>query len=132
MNTTSFQLQPIKSFDLLSAISMGNATIHDLATELRRLGLYFPYSKLFKEKQTKINSHTVQRVPQVPFSLNGTMYDPTDIKRFNGQELHFVPVLSEDHMLVVDNIELLNAWKFLANHELLEYQKMRQSKPPTN
>ncbi|MEK4599466.1 hypothetical protein CN995_07310 [Bacillus cereus] len=126
MHTTSIQAQPIKSFELLSAITMGKATKHDLAAELNRLDLNISYSKLLEEKQTNINSSFVQRVPQVPFYLNGTFYEPKDIKHFNGQELHFVPSLSEDLMLVVDNIELINYWMILVNHELFGYQKKRQ------
>ncbi|WP_394141139.1 hypothetical protein [Cytobacillus oceanisediminis] len=121
--------QPIRAWALLSDITKGKATIYDLAAELRRLGLNFSYSELLEKTRPKINSRIVQRVPQVPFILNGTMYDPKDIIRFNGQELHFVIPPSGDHMLVVDNIELLNAWKILENHELLGYQKMRRVPP---
>lgn len=119
--------QPIRALTLLSALTKGGATIHDLDAELRRLGLNFSYSELLEKTRTKINPRIVQRVPQVPFSLNGTMYDPKDIIRFNGQELHFVLAPSGDHMLVVDNIELLKIWEILADHEISEYRTMRQS-----
>jgi hypothetical protein len=42
--------------------------------------------------------------------LNGTLYDPEDIQRFNGQELHFVPAASRDHILVVDDRDVMVKW----------------------
>jgi hypothetical protein len=30
------------------------------------------------------------RAPKVPFIVNGTLYDPGEIRRFNGRELHFI------------------------------------------
>lgn len=30
------------------------------------------------------------RAPKVPFIVDGTVYDPGDIRRFNGRELHFI------------------------------------------
>jgi len=42
--------------------------------------------------------------------LNGTLYDPEDIQRFNGQELHFVPAANRDHILVVDDRDVMVKW----------------------
>lgn len=110
MTTNSYQPQPIKSFQLLSAIATGNATVDDLADALRQNGLPFSYSKIRTKTPPDIVSSTVQKIPQIPFYLNGVLYDPKDITRFNGQELHFVPSPSDDHMLVVDNQGILNSW----------------------
>lgn len=129
MNTNSYQSQPIRSFEILSAITMGNATVHDLAEQLKRHGLPFSYSKLRTKTPQEIVSRIVQRVPKVPFILNGTMYDPKDITRFNGYELHFVPAPSGDHMLVVDNPGLIKSWLRLLHYEKNGYT-MRQTAQP--
>ena len=124
MNSFSPQSQPIRALSLLSAITMGNATIEDLATELRKKGLDLPYSEILKK--TPQDSRIEQRVPQIPFILNGIMYDPKDITRFNGQELHFVPAPSGDHLLVVDNRALINSWLHFAYLEQNEYRSFQR------
>ena len=48
-------------------------------------------------------SSMAHSVPELPFVLNGTLYDPRDMERFNGRELHFVPAPRRDHILVIDN-----------------------------
>ncbi|WP_217225104.1 peptidase inhibitor family I36 protein [Desertibacillus haloalkaliphilus] len=127
MNTYSDRSLPIKSLELLTAITNGNANVDDLAEELEQQGLPFSYLKLRNKTSREIISQNVQKVPKVPFILNGTMYDPKDITRFNGQELHFVKPPSGDHLLVVDNEGLLKSWLRLAHHELLGYNTMRQT-----
>ncbi|MGG1574508.1 hypothetical protein [Fictibacillus sp. NRS-1165] len=127
MNINAYQPLPIKSLALLSAITIGTATVHDLAEELRRQGLPFFYPTLRTQSPPEIVSRIVQRVPRIPFILNGTMYDPKDITRFNGQELHFVLAPSDDHMLVVDNQGLLRNWLILADIEI--YRSIRFIQP---
>jgi len=127
MNSDSYQSQPIRALSLLSAITMGNATIEDLAMELRKHGLDLSSLK-FSEK-TLQDSRIVQRVPKIPFILNGIMYDPKDITRFNGQELHFVPAPAGDHLLVVDNRALIKSWSRLARHEQNEYRSYQRFGP---
>ena len=39
-------------------------------------------------------------VPRVPVLLGGTLYDPADINRFDGVELHFVP--ADDHLIAIE------------------------------
>ncbi|MBV7509793.1 hypothetical protein KW850_32510 [Bacillus sp. sid0103] len=59
------------------------------------------------------------------------MYDPKDITRFNGHELHFVKAPSGDYLLVVDDQELMNYWVRLAYHEILKYRQIvGGGKPP--
>lgn len=41
--------------------------------------------------------------PKVPFILNGEMYDPGDIKRFDGQELHFLATPGHNELIVFDD-----------------------------
>jgi hypothetical protein len=43
------------------------------------------------------------RVPLVPFVLNGTLYDPEDINRFDGRELHFVAGSSRNELVAFDD-----------------------------
>jgi hypothetical protein len=45
------------------------------------------------------------QVPQVPFVMGGTVYDPKDIARFNGRELLFVD--GEDELLVYSDTAAL-------------------------
>ncbi|WP_088362908.1 hypothetical protein [Bacillus cereus] len=135
MNINSYQPQPIKSFQLLSAIATGNATVDDLADVLKQNGLPFSYSKIRTKTPPDIVSSTVQRVPQIPFYLNGVLYDPKDITRFNGQELHFVPAPSNDHMLVVDNQGIFNSWLrllLLERNGYSEQAPISQSYPTHN
>jgi len=68
----------------------------------------------------------VHRVPQLPFLLQGTLYDPADIERFNGKELHFLSTPGRDHLVVIDDRAVMENWwqlsyvssnlKTLANH----------------
>ncbi len=45
-------------------------------------------------------SHTA---PKVPFILNGETYDPKDIKRFDGKELHFLATPSQNELIAFDD-----------------------------
>ena len=51
---------------------------------------------------------TKHKTPLVPFLLNGTLYDPTDIKRFEGVELHFIG--AGDHLLAIDDWKMMARW----------------------
>jgi hypothetical protein len=53
---------------------------------------------------------SVHRTSTVPFLLRGTLYDPTDIERFQGQELHFTPAADGSHLIVVDDRSIMEAW----------------------
>jgi hypothetical protein len=65
-------------------------TIRDSADlspqSLRRISLQL----LSRQTPKKPDSTIVHRVPKLSFVLDGTQYDPKDIRRFNGRELHFV------------------------------------------
>ena len=43
------------------------------------------------------------RAPKIPFVLNGTLYDPEDVRRFNGHELHFVVGSRGNELLAFDD-----------------------------
>lgn len=110
MYSDSNESVPIRALTLLSAITSGHATIEDIAIELRKQS--FDYSPFILRQKTppEFVSRIVQRVPEVPFIFNGTIYDPKDITRFNGQELNFIPAPAGNHMLVVDNQALFENW----------------------
>jgi hypothetical protein len=134
---TSAATKPNDAFELLTAIIAGEATIEDGVAKLKGEGIESPEAMLstlrlgFQQRerqraeavrpvdlplrrQTKtpaeIVARIVQRVPEVPFILKGVTYDPKDITRFNGQELHFVAAPTGGHMLVVEHRELIEDW----------------------
>jgi hypothetical protein len=49
-------------------------------------------------------------VPRMPFVLRGTLYDPQDIRRFNGEELHTIAAPGRDYMLIIDDRGLMDNW----------------------
>jgi hypothetical protein len=122
-----------KALTLLSAIVEGDASIQDSVAELRKYGvesagdLLSTLSEGFRvaqdagqaldfdhipdETSQDLIKGIVQKIPEVPFILKGTMYDPKDIVRFNGQELHFVASLTGDHMLAIDDRQLYAHWR---------------------
>jgi hypothetical protein len=55
-------------------------------------------------------SRIVQRAPKVPFVLNGVIYDPDDVRRFDGRELHFVVACGGDYLVVVDDRGVMGPW----------------------
>ncbi|MBF9253587.1 hypothetical protein I2I11_09815 [Pontibacter sp. 172403-2] len=54
------------------------------------------FSLLGKRTPQEIARNIVHRTPEVPFILDGVTYDPTDINRFNGQALLFMPIVAAD------------------------------------
>ncbi|HEX4816231.1 MAG TPA: hypothetical protein VFV66_26095 [Nonomuraea sp.] len=125
-----------EAFTLLSAIVTGDAAIEDGVAELRNEGIdsldqllavlkrgvrerelmradaMQPVSPLRARKKPspELTARIVQRIPTIPFLLNGVMYDPQDITRFNGQELHTVATPDADHMLAIDDREVIESW----------------------
>jgi hypothetical protein len=124
------------AFALLAAIVAGDAAIEDGLAELRSEGIEsldemlsllrqnlrererdqtqavrsISLQRTRRETSPERVARIVQRVPEVPFILNGVTYEPEDITRFNGQELHSVAAPAGDHMLVVDDRELIERW----------------------
>ncbi|WP_182813023.1 peptidase inhibitor family I36 protein [Bacillus sp. ME78] len=117
MNSNSYESQPIKALELLSAITIGNATIDDLIIELRNKKLNFQYPELQKKIRQKLFHKLFKEFHRYHF-LNGKIYNPEDITYFNGQELHFVLSTSGDYMLAVDNRRLFKIWLRLAFNEI--------------
>jgi hypothetical protein len=42
--------------------------------------------------------------------LNGVIYDPEDVRRFDGRELHFVVACGGDYLVVVDDRRVMGQW----------------------
>ncbi|MEU3317268.1 hypothetical protein ABZ743_31960 [Streptomyces sp. NPDC006662] len=130
----SVESQSNRSLELLTAIVKGDAGVEDGIAELRREGISSLKEALLvlrTEGQANGSTGTATRpdfttmrrkppvtrvrnikhsVPQVPFVLDGILYDPTDIQRFNGQELHFFTSPGKDHMLAVDDRDVMVDW----------------------
>jgi hypothetical protein len=121
-----------EALQLLSELA-DHASIEDISSQLRQSGiasLEAVLTMLRSGIQTRIveqntakaliniqalrngvpNPNIVHQVPKIPFILNGVMYDPQDIVRFNGKELHFIPSANDDYMAVVDNRDVVANW----------------------
>lgn len=53
---------------------------------------------------------SVHRPGAMPFLLGGTLYDPADIERFQGQELHFIQSPAGDHTIVINDRSVIESW----------------------
>jgi hypothetical protein len=60
-------------------------------------------------KPTSAPPKAVHRAPSLPILLRGTLYDPQDISRFDGTELHFVAT-GGDHILAIDDRAMMENW----------------------
>jgi hypothetical protein len=57
-------------------------------------------------------AQTVHQVPRRPFILNGTLYDPEDVRRFDGRELHFLA--KHDELVAFDDRNVMaRAWELM-------------------
>jgi hypothetical protein len=90
----------------------GIASLEDLArryladSERARCAKQRPdLSRFRRPPRPEFEASIVHRPPELPFVLNGTLYDPKDIKRFDGHELHFVVGYQHatDEILAVDD-----------------------------
>ncbi|MFB6842653.1 hypothetical protein [Streptomyces sp. NPDC056361] len=122
-----------KAMELLKAIVSGDAEMEDGLAELRSDGIVSLEDALTVLKQeVKVDqlvdgprpdfqalrrspserevSSIEHVVPEVPFLLGGTLYEPQDITRFNGQELHFFTSPNADRMLAVDDRDTMADW----------------------
>jgi len=123
-----------KALELLTAIAQGEAEMEDGLAELKREGVSSLEEALrvikdeaaqgkrstaatrpdFASMRRKAPQSVVAKikhvVPEVPFVFDGTLYDPADIERFNGRELHFFTSPDQEHMLAVDDRDLMTDW----------------------
>ncbi|MEU9047915.1 MULTISPECIES: hypothetical protein [unclassified Kitasatospora] len=128
------------ALELLRAIVKGDAEIEDGLADLKAEGVSSledalsilkeevkvhkwvdgpqpDFRKLRRHPRPEVVSSIKHVVPEVPFVLHGTWYEPQDITRFNGQELHFFTSPDSDHMLVVDDRDLMADWLQFAYFE---------------
>jgi hypothetical protein len=120
-----------RPLDLISAVARGDAQREDVVAALKDQGIdsldllvevlsnasskraakpepFSPIDPRRAASRQKVES--VHQVLKLPFMLNGTLYDPADIKRFDGQELHFVGGSAREPILAVDDRELMDRW----------------------
>ncbi|MFD9123568.1 hypothetical protein [Kitasatospora sp. NPDC059571] len=123
------------ALELLTAIVNGDAEMEDGIAELKREGVssleealqvlkdeaaqtkgsadaaaWPDFASMRRKAPPSVVANIKHVIPEVPFVLDGTLYDPSDIERFNGQELHFFTSPGKEHMLVVDDRDLMADW----------------------
>ncbi len=122
-----------RAVELISAVAEGDASVHDVVARLREEGID-SLDVLVSIIARKARQHSqsrraakwvdprhfwiptppehaeqiVHQVPHVPFLLNGTLYDPADIRRFDGRELHLVA--TKRHLLAFDDRNTIARW----------------------
>lgn len=133
-----------QSLDLLTSVVLGDAGKEDILEmtrraadapleSLNRLVSAFrrpPISTGPRRPRRPLNEH---QPGEVPFVLNGTLYDPADVRRFNGQALHLVPAAGKDYLLAVDDLATMRTWWDLlrwAQLEKYQYGGFRWESPP--
>jgi hypothetical protein len=127
--------QHAQALKLISAIAHGDAKVEDIAAQLRKEGLDVldvvlalvarasaaPRERVRAQRPIDLRhfskptppdlvARTMHRVPKVPFVLNGTLYDPQDIRRFDGREIHLVATAIGEPILAVDDREVMARW----------------------
>ena len=126
--------EPRDVMTLISALASGDAARPDVVAALRnqKLDALDVLVELVAEQATASTSRTkqgridvqafsaprdssaprpVQRVPKIPVRLRGTLYDPQDITRFDGTELHFVYAGEEELVAIDDRTVMENLWQ---------------------
>jgi len=110
-----------RALELIGAVAHRDAYPEDIVAQLRNEGFdaldvvvaalagharQQPAARRAAERRIDVRSFSrptprelaariVHQVPKVPFVLNGTLYDPKDVRRFDGQELHLLSVRGE-------------------------------------
>lgn len=90
----------IDSLDLLVAVLMRAAR---QSTDTSRAAQPIDIRTFAQPTPKEIAERIRHKPPLVPFVLNGTLYDPQDINRFDGRELHFVAGSSRDELVAFDD-----------------------------
>jgi len=126
-----------RALDLIQAVAAGEAETGDIAAQLRGEGydvlelavaalagaarqaagpraFHRPIDVRTFAQPTppELVATTVHRPPTIPFLLNGTLYDPQDISRFDGQELHLIDVRGQ-LMAFDDRATIARTWELL-------------------
>ncbi|MGH3365777.1 MAG: hypothetical protein ACRDOY_01055 [Nocardioidaceae bacterium] len=79
-----------EGYDALDVVVAALANASRQPTHNRRSQHPVDVRRFSEPSPRELVAEIVHRAPMVPFVLNGTLYDPADIKRFDGRELHFV------------------------------------------
>lgn len=112
---------------VLSSVVAGDAGKEDIIAMIRREGgepSDNRLTKLITRGGVRAAAPPIaHKPPAVPFALNGTLYDPQDIRRFDGQALHFVPSQDKEYMLVIDKVDVMLHWWRLARLAAIESYK---------
>jgi hypothetical protein len=105
--------------DVLASMALGDASREDVLAELnghRHQSAGAALELLTRERKSRRHhrheehhSRGPHPIPKIPFILNGTLYDPADISRFNGRELHLVQTKG-DYMIGIDDRRLVQMW----------------------
>src|SRR5215467_10618605 len=96
----------IDALDLLVAVVARASRPERPQTRARRLDL----QQMTKPADPERSRYIVHQVPRLPFLLRGTLYDPADIVRFNGQQLHTIAAPGRDRLIVIDDPAVMNTW----------------------
>lgn len=118
-----------KSLKLIQAVAAGDATREDVVAALKAEGVdaldilidvfasvtrgpakSSPLNFFDSKRASREKVKSVHQVPYYPVMLNGTLYDPADIKRFDGQELHFIGGSPNSPILAIDDREVVDLW----------------------
>jgi hypothetical protein len=102
----SLRNQGVDSLDVLIEV-LASATRNASNTQGRR---HVDVQRMSNATDPRRASEIVHQTPSLPFLLRGTLYDPADIARFHGQELHFISSARADEMIVIDDRELMQQW----------------------
>ena len=123
-------------FDIISAIATRDAAVEDIVRELRNRGIKSledlldmirqavtrrsdsakatPDPVNFKQFSVgadyKPRQDIVHTVPKIPVLIDGVMFDPKDIKRFDGQELHFIAARDRQSMIAIADRTVMGKW----------------------
>ena len=128
---------------LLSALARGDAKVSDVAGDIKKhghdsldvilaliansnrkqSGRACPTSSIdprsfLVPSRPEISAKAVHKPPRRAFVLNGTVYDPSDIRRFNGTDLHLVATPLDKPILAFDDKSIIGRlWqdRYLAN-----------------
>jgi hypothetical protein len=88
-------------------------TIKDSADQSSQFPSRINLQLLSRQTPKELVSTIVHRVPKVSFVLDGTEYDPKDIRRFDGREIHFVigsQSAPRNAMLAFEDRNILANW----------------------
>jgi hypothetical protein len=101
-----------EGFDALDVMLAALAGAARQATDPRVKARPIDVSTFARPTDPELIAQTVHQVPTIPFTMNGVLYDPKDISRFDGQELHLFSLRGD--LLAFDSREsIARIWELL-------------------